>query len=77
MIFIQRNEILGKVTALVWRVEHHKLGLPHAHILFWTDTDAQAIHAAESVINVRYPKESPFAEDKGMTSDFRQSIDSY
>jgi hypothetical protein len=75
--FIQRYEILGRVSAFVWRAEYQKRGLRHAHILFWADIDTQDIHAIESVINVRHPKDSPFIEDKGMVSDSRQLIDSY
>jgi hypothetical protein len=38
MNFIQKHQILGKVSAFVWRIEYQK-GLPHAHIIFWTDSD--------------------------------------
>jgi hypothetical protein len=77
MKFIQKHEILVKVSAFVWRVEYQKRGLPHAYILFWTDVDTQDIHALESVIKVSCPRDSPFIKAKGMVSDFRQLIDSH
>jgi hypothetical protein len=73
MNFIQNNQILGKVSAFVWRIEYQKRGLPHAHILFWTDFDTQDIDAFDA----RYPNHSPFSSDQGMVSDFRQLIDAY
>jgi hypothetical protein len=54
-----------------------KRGLPHAYILFWTDFDTQDIDAVDAVINAKYPKKSPFLNDQGMMSDFRQLIDAY
>jgi hypothetical protein len=74
MNFIQKHQILGKVSAFVWRFEHQKRGLPHAHILFWTDFDTQDIDA---VINATYPKNAPFFNDQGMVLDFRQLIEAY
>jgi hypothetical protein len=77
MKFIQRRHILGKVSAFAWRIEYQKRGLPHAHILFWSDFDTQCVHARKTIINVRYPKDSPFPDDEGTVTDFRQLIDSY
>jgi hypothetical protein len=54
-----------------------KRGLPHAHIIFWTDFDTQDIGAVDAVINDRYPKNSPFFNDQGMVSNFHQLIDAY
>jgi hypothetical protein len=56
MNFIQKHQILGKVSALVWRIEYQRRGLPHAHIIFWTDFDAQDIDGVDAVINAGYPK---------------------
>jgi hypothetical protein len=77
MKFITNRQILGKISAFLWRIEYQKRGLPHAHILFWSDFDTEDIHAVESVVNVRYPKDSPFLEHEGMVSDFRTLIDRY
>jgi hypothetical protein len=57
---IQKHQILGKVSAFVWRIEYLKRGLPHAHILFSTDFDTQDMDAVDVVINARHPKNSPF-----------------
>jgi hypothetical protein len=67
---IQKHQILGKVSAFVWRIEYQKRGLPHTHVLFWTDFDTQDIDAVDAVINARYPKHSPFFNGQGMVSDF-------
>jgi hypothetical protein len=76
MNFIQKHQILGKVSAFIWRIEYQKRGLPHAHILFWREFNTQDVDAVDAVINARYPKNSPF-NDQGMVSDFRQLIDAY
>jgi hypothetical protein len=77
MKFIQKTKIFRKVSTSVWRVEYQKRGVPHAHILFWSDFDTQDVHAVETVINVKYPNDSRFPDDKGMVTNFRQLIASY
>jgi hypothetical protein len=77
MKLIQKKKIFGKVSAFVWRIEYQRRSLPHAHILFWNDFDTQDVHAVETVINVRNPKDSPFPDDEGMVTNFRQLIDLY
>jgi hypothetical protein len=62
--FIQKHQILGKVSACVWRIECQKRGLPHAHILFWTDFDTQDIDAVDAAINASSLKNSPFLMSK-------------
>jgi hypothetical protein len=64
MNFIQKHQILSKVSAFVWRIEYQKRGLLHVHILFWTDFDTQDIDAVDAVINARYRKNSPFLMTK-------------
>jgi hypothetical protein len=77
MKFIQHHQNLGNISAFVWRIEYQKRGLPHAHILFWSDFDTHNIAAVEKVINVRSPKVSPFLDDGQMVSDFQQLIKLY
>jgi hypothetical protein len=60
MNFVQKHHFFGKISAFVWRIECQKGGLPHAHILFSIDFDAQDIGAVDVMINARYPKHSPF-----------------
>jgi hypothetical protein len=64
MNFIQKHQILGKVSAFAWRTEHQKRGLPYVHILFWTDFDTQDIDDVDALINARYPKNSAFLMTK-------------
>jgi hypothetical protein len=51
--FISHRWILGKHSVPQWRIKYQKHDLPHAHILFWSDFDAQDVLAVEEVINVR------------------------
>jgi hypothetical protein len=44
---------------------------------FWSGLDTKDIPTLEVVINVIYPKDSPFLEHEQIVSDFRQLIDSY
>jgi hypothetical protein len=64
MKFIQKNQILGKASAFIWRIEYQKRGLPHVHIRFWTAFDTQDIDAADAVTNAKYSKKSPFLMTK-------------
>jgi hypothetical protein len=59
MSFIQKHQILGKISVFVWRIEYQKGGLSHAHILFLIDFDTEDIDAVDAVINTGYPKNSP------------------
>jgi hypothetical protein len=75
--FLQDRKVLGLINAFVWRVEYQKRGLPHAHIWLWTDFNAQNLDAVDSVINIQYPKESPFVDHGQMVTDFRGLIGPY
>jgi hypothetical protein len=77
MKFIQKKKIFGKISVFAWRIECHKHGLPHTHILSWSDFDTQDVCAVETGINARYPKDSAFPYDERMLTDFRQLLDSY
>jgi hypothetical protein len=77
MNFWRARRLLGGIRAFVWRVEYQKRGLPHAHILLWTDFETEDIEAVDSVVNVRYPKQSPFAEQQSRVDDFTAAIRGY
>jgi hypothetical protein len=64
MKFIQHYQILGNISVFGCKIEYQQRGLPHDHILFWRDFDTQDIPAVEPVINVRYPRDSPFLEQE-------------
>jgi hypothetical protein len=74
---IKSSRVLGDVKGYVWRVEYQSRGLPHAHILLWTDFETEDLHAVEEVINVRYPKRSPFLLEDSKVDDWRELIDAY
>jgi hypothetical protein len=77
MMFLKRRRTLGTIFAFVWRIEYQRRGLPHAHLLFWTDFQTQIVESVDSVISVRYPKVSPFLDDEEAVADFRVLIESY
>jgi hypothetical protein len=77
MKFIRKNDILGNLSAFVWRIEYQKRGFPHAHILFCSDFDTQDVHAVERVINVRYPENFPFPHDNVLVTKFLKLVDCY
>jgi hypothetical protein len=77
MKFIHSRKMLGKVSAFVGRIEYQKRGLPHAHILLWTDYDTSHVASIEKVVNVRFPRDSPSPDDHDSTSDFRPLIEHY
>jgi hypothetical protein len=77
MKFIRSRKILGTVSAFVWRIEYQRRGLPHAHVLFWSDYNTADVGAVEEVVNVHFPKDSPFLGDQELVLDFRNLIKTY
>jgi hypothetical protein len=71
------TRLFGNLKAFVWRVEYQQRGLPHAHILLWTDTDTTDIREVDRLINARYPQPSPIQNQQQMISDFRTLIDRF
>ena len=37
--YIKKSKIFGEVKGYLWRDEYQKRGLPHCHVLLWTDFD--------------------------------------
>jgi hypothetical protein len=72
--FVQSERILGETRAFVWRVECQKRGLPHAHILFWTEYDTADMAVVDEAVSVPMPRESPFSKDRDFVADFRALI---
>jgi hypothetical protein len=77
MKYYKSTSILGRVKAFMWRVEYQQKGLPHAHILSWTDSDTTDIHEMDKLINARYPQRSSVHNEQEMISDFRALIDQF
>jgi hypothetical protein len=76
MNFIQKHQILGKVSAFIWRIEYQKRGLPHAHILFGGSSIPKTLMPLMRLSMPDIQKNSPF-DDQGMMSYFHQLIDAY
>jgi hypothetical protein len=74
MKYCKSTRILGRGKAFVWRVEYEQRYLPHAHILFGTDSDTNAIHEMDRLINARNPDASSFYHEQEMINDFRALI---
>jgi hypothetical protein len=77
MKFIRDHQILGNISAFERRIKYQRQGIPHAHILFWSDFDIRDIPAVDTVITVRCPRDSPFLEHKEMVRDFPKLIHLY
>ena len=75
--YLKKKKLFGKINAKVLRIEYQKRGLPHAHILLWTDIDVEDISIIDKIVNTRYPKESPFLNDSGNLKDMKTFIDAY
>jgi hypothetical protein len=59
------------------RIEYQQRNLPHAHILFWTDSDTIDIHEMDKLINARDAQRSSVHNGQEMISDFRALIDQF
>jgi hypothetical protein len=77
MKFIRSRKVLGEIRGFVWRVECQKRGLPHTHRLCWSDFNTNDIAAVDKVLNVQFPRESPFPEDQETIRDFQVFIRSH
>jgi hypothetical protein len=77
MKLITHHQVIGEVLAFVWRIESQKRDLRNGYVLFWTIFENQDISAAETVISVRYPKDSRCPTQNGMVANFQQLINSH
>jgi hypothetical protein len=77
MKLIRSRKILGEIKGFVWRVEYQKRGLPHPHILFWSDFDTNDLAEVDKVLNVQFPRESPFPEGQETFRSFQILIRNY
>ena len=57
--YIKDSKIFGKVKGLLWRDEYQKRGLPHCHLLLWTDFDTNDVDALDKIITCRLPLIDP------------------
>ena len=53
--YIKKTKIFGNVKGILWRDEYQKRGMPHCHILIWSDFDTDDIPKIDKVITCRLP----------------------
>jgi hypothetical protein len=69
MKYCRRFHLLRNVTALMCRIEYQQKGLPHVHILFWTEYDTSDVQQIDRIVKVRYPKSSLLENERQIVSD--------
>lgn len=55
--YLQASYLFGTNHAIIWRIEYQQRGLPHAHVLIWSNIDTSDISCLEALINTRYLKD--------------------
>jgi hypothetical protein len=53
--FIKTSKIFGSVSGEVTRIEFQKRGMPHAHLLIWTDADLTDPTSVHQFLSAEYP----------------------
>ena len=70
--YIKDSKIFGKVKGLLWRDEYQKRGLPHCHLLLWTDFDTSDVDALDKIITCRLPLIDPNITNTEKTKMLKQ-----
>ena len=65
--YIKSSKIFGKVKGLLWRDEYQKRGLPHCHMLLWSDYDTSNPDEIDKIITCRLPLPDPNFENEEKT----------
>jgi hypothetical protein len=55
----------------MWRIEYQQRGLPHVHMLFWTDCDTSDVQQIDRIVNARYQESSVLENERQMVSDYK------
>lgn len=55
--WMTRQEILGEIKAIVYRIEYQMRGLPHVHFLIWSSVDTDNTDEIDKYICTEYPVE--------------------
>ena len=71
--YLRTTSILGKIKGLIWRDEYQQRGLPHSHLLIWSDFDTDSIPEIDKVINCQLPR-NPYYEDSEENNMIRTMI---
>jgi hypothetical protein len=53
--YFKKSKILGTIKASVVRIEFQKRGMPHAHLLLWTDCDLNDPISIEKYVSAEFP----------------------
>ncbi len=75
--YIQSHKLFGTVNAMIWRIEYQQRGLPHLHLLLWTDFDTDDISALERLINTRFLKDDPDIMKQKIVNETNAMIQKY
>ena len=70
--YIKKSKIFGEVKGYLWRDEYQKRGLPHCHILLWTDFDTSDVHELDKIITCRLPLEDPNLDNELQTNQLKE-----
>ena len=57
--FIKKSKMFGNISGMLWRDEYQKRGMPHSHILIWSDFDTEDPIAVDQIITCSLPKRDP------------------
>ena len=74
--YIKNKKIFGCIKGFVWRDEFQQRGLPHAHILIWSDFDTDNPKNIDRVLTTRLPND-PFEENQANQKLLKQLIVKY
>ena len=74
--YLKISKIFGDVKGFVWRDEYQQRGLPHSHILLWTNFDTENIDQIDSVISCKIPND-PIYDNRQKNKDLSIIIKKY
>jgi hypothetical protein len=58
------QKIFGKVKAYMWRLEYQKRGLPHIHLLLWTDINVADPEVVDKYFTAELPRMEIYQDRK-------------
>lgn len=70
--YIKKSNIFGEVNGYFWRDEYQKRGLPHCHILLWTDFDTNDLKKLDEVVTCRLALDDPHFENQEKVNQLQE-----
>ena len=70
--YIKTSKIFGEVKGYLWRDEYQKRGLPHCHLLLWTDFDTSDVKKLDETVTCRLPLDDPRYENQEKVRQLRE-----